>query len=469
MRMSIVVALLIVATSGCKKDQQNIARGKELLLIDEVRGAVTEFKIATKQEPENKQAKSMLLYANGAQRGDIVALFELGPATKALADEKVRAGLAPEALADLMKVAGGVRQKQYEAGIDTKDMAEFAEVVEGAARFVLESGKKVSELDAAALVLASNGDAKAAAHLCTRLKSEDSAKAETYLVRVGEPAVKCLEALADNLESLGREKALVALALIRIPPLAAALFRESPKLRGFDVLAPDFHVAGGGVERRQDTIIDDLARDRATSGHNFSNDNPKLTLRALWAGKAAAKAFVLLEGFEPDKGRSVVRLFSFENGKFKPAAVRSGDKEVSLDSDGPTLRFRSSPGGQVELVRGLVRDTDITMRGSRLTRPDVGARVVIDRVKSPGVITGVDEFGLVSVRLDTPEGGESSVQVPLNVLWATQQMTVKKRLVEIATMNFTAGGVFSMETPPVVAGGALPRTSEVLGVPADEN
>ncbi len=466
--VAVVLVLVAVVGAGCKKEQSNVARGKELLLIDEVKSAQTEFKIATKQDPDNKTAKAMLLYADARASNDVVALFEAVPVLRGLADPKVRDAADPAQLEIITKGAASARQHAYEGGVDTKDGVEFADVIEEAARYVFESGKRDAEVETAAYVLGLGGDSKAVKRLCEGLKKKEAEGLVRYLISIGDASVGCLEEVIANPESLGRENALGALEAIRARSVAFNLFKENPSVRGFDQLQANFPVTGGRSEQTERSMFATLTRARPLNGYVFRNENPKLTLRALTAPRKKDSIdgeLVLFEAFDPDKQTSVVQFFTFERGKLTRAPVMLNGKAVELSSDGPTLRFRATPAGQVELVRGLVREAEETVKSTPQPTPAKGTRVFIDRVNALATVTAIDEFGLIHVTFDSPQNGHADGQVPPGLVFDTKTVKAKKSMVQITTMNLSAKGDFTLENPGVIAPAAWPESSEHFGAP----
>lgn len=461
---TLIILLIVACGVGCKKDSPNLARGKELLLIDEVKSAVTEFKIAAKQNPENQEAKAMLLYALARQSDELDDTFEILPALWVMSSDLTRDKVPTEQRERMTKILGSLRQRYYENGVDTKDVAELAAVAEAAARFALTTDKHDKAADAAAMALAVHGEKSAPGRLCERLKAEKTEYVVDYLIRVGEPAQECLDAIVANPEALGRDRALRALSVIRAIALAADLYKETPGLRGFDEVPATLRVQTG-LERSQEPLIADLSKARAVDGLSLGGSTPKASLRSLWSGDLAKGGFLLLEGWDPAKSSSVVRLYRFENGHYSRGVVQKEGAEATLQSDRPTVRFRSSEAGTVELVRSVVQETEEQVRGARAGRAPAGTRVFVDRVAVPGVVVGFDQFGLATIRLDQPVSGETELQVPSGVLSLLKTVKNKQQSAEVVTLKYEdKAKTFDIDTGPTVTAAAFGKTDVQFGV-----
>lgn len=462
--------IAVLATLLLSRESPNVRRGKELLSIGEFAAAIVEFKIAAKDNPDDQEAKPLLLYGVAKASDELAQLFESISQFDLASGAQLPIGVDPDVHEEIVRSVKKVRMELYERGLDTKDPNELAGLLRAAAAWIFKelAGQPASkkDVDYAALVLGMDGDLPAINYLCERLKSEKAEHVPRLLEAVGKPAIKPLRSVVQDRENLGRPKALSVLPGLLARDAAATMFTSSPTLRGlaFTDLPENLQMR----ELRSflaERFVGGLTRLFVTRGvRTGARTSAKLQLHSLWAAldPDQERGVLLLQGFDTDRALVSVRMFLFEGGDYKPAQLQyDGKPRPALDGPTPIVRIRTSREGRLELVRpefGEVAEE----RQVRRSKFHTGERVAIANLGSRGVVAGYDEYGLVRVRLDQPVDGTTELQVVPAVLRAIEMKKVQRAGYRLLMARIRSGDAVDFDTDsPLVD--TFPPESALVG------
>jgi hypothetical protein len=408
----------------------HVVRGKEFLSVQELGPATSEFKIALKKRPDSEEAKALLLYARArADSEGAATMFTIYPVLTVIADPEQVSTVPAERRAELTDMVKKLRAFMYEEGIDTRDPRELAAIVKRAARFAFEEAVDAPDADHAAYALASDGDEKALAHLCERLKSDKAVDAPELLEKLGTVAVEPLRAIVADRHHLGRARAAEVLSKLLARELARELFASEPSLRGLELAdLPEAlrSKAGGAIDSR---YVAALSR-QLLSGSALVDlrSDAAGQLASFYAPLAEDRGVLALQGYD-QKGKWLrQRLYLFEGGKYQSAEVVE-DGRPMLQSK-PIARLTAKGPGKVEIAFLAVTSVAEERRVKRSAFTS-GDRVALRKGGTTGTVAGTDEFGLIQVRLDTPVQGMSNLELASGMLLGLDTVMVEKAGYEV--------------------------------------
>jgi hypothetical protein len=396
-----VAATLLVFRMG-DDENPNVQRGRELLSVDEPEAAAREFKIALKQNPNDERAKALLLVAVERKEKALVTWYQLQQGFAQLQrviDDSKFASL--ESIKHLRKFAVGTRQEMYEKGVDTKNADELARITRVAAKFSFDTGDG-DEKDAAAFVLALQGNANAMNHLVDRLKSDKATLVPELLMKLGDNVERPLVTVAADKDNLGRAKALDVLVKVREKQAAKHWFEASSELRGIkpEDLPKELQAFVGYFD------TNGLTREQLEYGFSIHEDVPSLNSIAAFVNDDGSRRVLVLQGFAPSTKQVVTRPVLIDDGALTELSLQASPElmkklaaegpitSVSYDGSSKRLQLTQLGLGQVKAMKEVPKAS--YQRGDRVRVRAIG---------KDGTIAGVDEFGLVLVELDDEHRG----------------------------------------------------------------
>lgn len=400
-----------VAVAGCggAGDDAHLQRGRALLVQGEPDAAVRELRLALKARPGDRTTQAMLLVALERDAGELASWYE----SQILFDRlRYLRGQHLEGLDGYQELEARlttVRRRLYDKGLDTKDAEALWDVSRVAARYSLTvaRGATDDERDHAAFALALDGDQAAIAHLVERLKSEQADHVPALIARTGSDVEDALLAEVARRESLARPRALDTLARMRERQVAEALFRDAPTVRG----VRDDDVAIGLRGPGTDGNGRGFTRDQTLYGMNLHADD-EARLRTWWLATSADRAtrLLLVQAFDTASHRIVTRFYRFADGRIAPLGFAPDAAIADALATEGLVRSFTLDGDKVSLTqrgRGEVAVEVERAQSSYAT----GDRVRLRGLGKDGVVAGRDEFGLLTVRLDTPHRGLATMAV----------------------------------------------------------
>jgi hypothetical protein len=420
----------IVIATRPEPEDPHVVRGKEFLSVQELGPATSEFKIALKKRPDSEEAKALLLYAKARAESDGAAtMFTIYPVLTVIADPEQVSTIPAARRAELGDMVKKLRAFMYEEGIDTRDPGELAAIVKRAARFALEEAVDAPDADQAAYALASDGDEKALAHLCERLKSDKAIDAPELLEKLGTAAVEPLRAIVADRHHLGRARATEVLSRLLARELARDLFASEPSLRGLELTDLPEALRPKAGEALESRYVAALSR-QLLSGSALVDLRAEAPdqLASFYAPLAEDRGVLALQGFD-GKGKWLrQRLYVFDGGRYQGAEVVENGKAMLLSR--PIARLTAKGKDQVEIAFLAVTSVPEERRVRRSSFKS-GDRVALRKGGTTGTVTGTDEYGLIRVRLDTPVQGMTDLELASGMLLGLETVTVEKAGYEV--------------------------------------
>lgn len=226
--LTILAFTSLLACAGVKDflESAQMKRAKEFIAVSEFESARTELRVQLHKEPDDVQAKALMLFmrlAEGSAESATGCLVSGSPATAASTS-------AEEAHKELRLK---IRKTELDAGIPTKDWNEYQDVLHRAVAYGWKEHEFPTDNLKPKLVFAfcaaAGGDATGTAYLVDHLANDDQRdEAQALLYLVGESAIPSLAAVARSPENLARAHADAALRNLRLAGLIEQLAIENP-------------------------------------------------------------------------------------------------------------------------------------------------------------------------------------------------------------------------------------------------
>lgn len=422
--VGLIAVVGLVIWTWVTQEDPHVRRGKELLSIDEYASAAKEFKIYLKKSgAQDTAAKAMLLYAllrseqNGVEGLKNMLSMQLTLAV--FLDEKWSRMLNDEKRENVKKALIKWRRGLFEMGLDTKDGAELSHVLLDLAKFVMTESDQDASKDMAAHVLAGNGNAEAVQYLIERLKGSNITEVETSLVRLGRGAASALKNVVQDPEHLGREQALRALSKVLVTEEAKRVFAAYPSAQGVSIGDLPEPLRTANNERLLETqFVEGITRLLVEQGiwvGSSNNDDNRDQLHTAFfpSMKTSERGMLVLSGKDP-QGIVFSRLFLFEHAQYRPLYVTmKGQGIKGFEGDSPIVRVRIRDDSIIELSKPEMIPVEVE-KLSGMGRSTPGSRVSIQGYK--GTVQSKDDADLVTIKLDTPVGGQTHLVTLANRL-----------------------------------------------------
>jgi hypothetical protein len=219
-------SFLAFAGVGCAFESAQMKRAKDFIAVSEFESARTELRVQLHNEPDDKEAKALLLFMRLAEGGE-------DSASGCLISGNPGAAASTSAEEAQKEFRLKIRKQVLDAGIPTKDWDEYRAVLTRAVTYGWKEHDfppdNIEPKLVFAFCAAAAGDATGTAYLVDHLANDDQReRAQSLLYLVGDSAIPSLAAVARSAENLARAHADTTLRNLRLAGLIEKLSSENP-------------------------------------------------------------------------------------------------------------------------------------------------------------------------------------------------------------------------------------------------